>query len=236
MESKRLGIGIWWFGRPALSAHLMGFLMSFGRKKVTISLSVAALGLCAALVLPEAVSFAQQGPAEKLAAVIAPAKPVGSGTLAPTLIPTLTSETLPVGDGDDIVTASAAVEPAKVDTSDPELICMAKVVRHEAANQSRVGQLAVAQLIMNRLRTPGFPKTICGVVHQPGQFFNTNTYHPSKADRLWQTAWDVSVEARHTLSESVIGKALFYNTARARSAFHAGRKHIATIGDHAFFR
>jgi len=201
--------------------------MSTGRKTIAYTLSAAALGW--ALFLPEADSFAAQGVAEIESPAMAAALTEPMADIIAPQTPNVPL-TEPAPDA-----AQAPKSIAAADTNDPDLICLAKVVRHEAANQSRTGQLAVAQLIMNRLRSPIFPKTVCGVIHQAGQFFNTHSYNPSKSDRLWQTAWDVAVEARAGTAESVIGTAIYYNTARARSAFHAKRKHVATIGDHAFY-
>ncbi|MGF7147525.1 spore germination cell wall hydrolase CwlJ-like protein [Sphingomonas zeicaulis] len=201
--------------------------MSAGRKTFLIAtLSVAAV---ASMAVPETYSLAASSLVEpKPAAVV--------GAEAPIQIAPATAESQPAMIATDTTVADAGAEPAlQVNEADPELVCMAKVVRHEAANQPRDGQLAVAQLIMNRLRSPKFPKTVCGVVHQAGQFFNTNTYNPSRNDRMWRTAMDVSIEARNAMRESVIGNAIYYNAARTRSAFHAGRKLAATIGDHAFY-
>ena len=85
--------------------------------------------------------------------------------------------TVSVGPGPDaapaaVITLDARVaqEGADVVALDPELECMAKVVHHEAANQSLKGQLAVAQLILNRVKSPLFPKSICAVVKsRPGR-------------------------------------------------------------------
>ena len=205
----------------------MGLLMSAGRKTFLIAtLSVATV---AAMAVPETYSLAASSLVEPKPAAV-------TGAEAPIVIAPAAAEPQPALIATDTTVADAGAEPAlAIDEADPELVCMAKVVRHEAANQPRDGQLAVAQLIMNRLRSPKFPKTVCGVVHQAGQFFNTNTYHPSRNDRLWRTAMDVSIEARNAMRESVIGNAIYYNAARTRSAFHAGRKLAATIGDHAFY-
>ena len=78
--------------------------------------------------------------------------------------------------------ARVVVAGADIDHLDGDLACMAKAIHHEAANQSLKGQLALAQLIMNRVKSPLFPKTICAVVNQAGQFFHTARYHPHSSD------------------------------------------------------
>ncbi len=44
--------------------------------------------------------------------------------------------------------------------------CLARAVYFEARSESEMGQLAVAKVILNRVKSPNYPKTICGVVYQ----------------------------------------------------------------------
>lgn len=46
------------------------------------------------------------------------------------------------------------------------LDCLATAIYYEAASESDDGQRAVAQVILNRVRNPAFPATVCGVVYQ----------------------------------------------------------------------
>src|SRR3546814_18161788 len=46
------------------------------------------------------------------------------------------------------------------------LTCLADAVYYEAASESDAGQRAVAQVVLNRVRHPAFPATVCGVVFQ----------------------------------------------------------------------
>jgi len=62
-----------------------------------------------------------------------------------------------------------------------ELDCMATNIYFEASTQSRVGKIAVAQVTMNRVRSPEFPNSICGVVYQGPQ--------NRKNRRLCQFSW-----------------------------------------------
>lgn len=146
------------------------------------------------------------------------------------IIPTIDSSEV----SDDASEKVAVADPAPLDEA--ELTCMAKVVHHEAANQPRAGQLAVAQLIMNRLESGRFAGTVCGVVHQAGQFFNTNTYHP-RPDARWQTAVEVSREAMTGVTADVVPGALFYHAAyQSAPRFFRSRQRVMTLGDHVFYR
>ena len=46
------------------------------------------------------------------------------------------------------------------------LMCMAANIYHEAKNQPRVGQIAVAQVVMNRVNDSRYPDNVCDVVKQ----------------------------------------------------------------------
>lgn len=134
-------------------------------------------------------------------------------------------------------TPASAKPKAEVASIDPELECMAKVVRHEAANQSRQGQRAVAEIVMNRVRSGRFPSTICDVVNQPGQFFNTASYNPRRDTAQWQTAVDVSREVMAGQGDNVAAGAYFYHAAyQAPNRFFRGRQQVLAMGDHVFYR
>ena len=61
--------------------------------------------------------------------------------------------------------------PASV-FSKPEQACLAKGIYFEARSEPVRGQAAVAQVILNRVRNPAYPKSICGVVYQNDDWFN----------------------------------------------------------------
>ena len=54
--------------------------------------------------------------------------------------------------------------------SDPQQHCLASAVYFEARGESLEGQLAVAEVVLNRTRSGRYPGTICAVVRQPAQF------------------------------------------------------------------
>jgi spore germination cell wall hydrolase CwlJ-like protein len=130
-----------------------------------------------------------------------------------------------------------APEPAPRRTAsadmDGELECLAKVVLHEAGNQGRVGMTAVAEVVMNRLKNPRFPKTICGVILQRGQFFNVHAYN-GRRDPRWSQAVAIARAVRDGESGSVTNGALFFRN--QHGAPFRGRTRVATIGAHAFYR
>ena len=51
-----------------------------------------------------------------------------------------------------------------------EIKCLATAIYHEANAESVKGQIAVANVIMNRVESKDFPNSVCGVISQKGQF------------------------------------------------------------------
>lgn len=62
-----------------------------------------------------------------------------------------------------------------------QLTCMATNIYHESANESDLGKIAVAMVVLNRVASPDFPDTICEVVHQPSR----NARKPRSCQFSW---------------------------------------------------
>jgi spore germination cell wall hydrolase CwlJ-like protein len=129
-----------------------------------------------------------------------------------------------------------AAESADIAALDPELECMAKVVHHEAANQPLTGQLAVAQLILNRVKSPLFPKSICAVVNQRGQFFQTAAYRAPVTSPRWRVSVAIARIAREEALPPVAPGALFYHASYASPSWAHRRTLVARIGEQVFYR
>ncbi len=133
----------------------------------------------------------------------------------------------------DVRVAAAGQNVASLDS---ELECMAKVVHHEAANQSLRGQLAVAQLILNRLKSPLFPKTICAVVNQRGQFFQTRAWPAPVHSPRWHTSVAIARIAREANMPEIAPGALFYHAAFVTPPWSKRRVKVGRIGENVFYR
>ena len=177
------------------------------------------------------------------AAIVASAMLPVSAVLADTLVlaptPALAEAAAPMTDEDFAAAQPLQPAPARAlasAASDADLECIAKVVLHEAGNQPRDGQLAVAQLIMNRVESGRFADTACGVANQPGQFFNTAAYNPRR-DARWDTALEVAREAMDNVGAEVVPGALFYHaTYQQAPRFFRTRARVMTLGGHVFYR
>jgi len=127
--------------------------------------------------------------------------------------------------------------PAITAKMDQDLECMAKVVLHEARNQPRSGQLAVAQLIMNRVGNSRFGNSVCAVVNQRGQFFRTASYNPRRDSADWMKAVEVARQAMAGDGDQVVPGAVYFHAAHhAPNRFFRSRERISMVGDHIFYR
>jgi spore germination cell wall hydrolase CwlJ-like protein len=126
-----------------------------------------------------------------------------------------------------------------------ELRCMATAIYFEARGESIRGQIAVGQVIMNRVRSDFYPKTICGVVFQ-GQW-NRNACQFSfacdgqtdaiKETEQWTTALDVAkqvISGKAYLNE--IAEATHYHAVYVRPDWARQVRRIKQIGIHIFYK
>lgn len=121
--------------------------------------------------------------------------------------------------------------------------CLATVALYEAGDDPR-GQRAVMQVVLNRVRAPGFPKTVCGVVYQ-GAGLPTGCQFSFACDgsvtRRPETAgWEAARErAKHALAGAVfapVGTATHYHTDWVVPYWSDSLSKIAKIDTHIFYR
>jgi hypothetical protein len=117
-------------------------------------------------------------------------------------------------------------------------------VYYEAASESDEGQAAVAQVVLNRLRNPPFPKTVCGVVFE-GSKLSTGcqfsfTCDGSLARRPDDTGWNrarkVAVRALSGYVLKSIGDATHYHTMWVVPYWQPSVVKLTQIGAHIFYR
>ncbi len=108
---------------------------------------------------------------------------------------------------------------------------MARAVYSESRGESFEGQVAVASVILNRLANPRFPKTISGVLFQPGAFTAVDD------GQFWMTPDDsayLAVQAALDGWDPTNGAFYYYNPAVATSRWSFTRPVTRTIGSHVF--
>jgi hypothetical protein len=126
-----------------------------------------------------------------------------------------------------------------------EQSCLATAVYYEARSESELGQLAVAKVILNRVRDPGYPKTICGVVYQGADRGHGCQFSFACDGRAEQPrsgkAWD---EARQIASRAMAGEgdvkiistATHYHADYVQPRWAGTMKRLIKIGRHVFYR
>ncbi|HEX7741200.1 MAG TPA: cell wall hydrolase [Sphingobium sp.] len=121
--------------------------------------------------------------------------------------------------------------------------CLAAAQLYEAGDDA-IGERAVAQVVLNRVRHPAFPKTVCGVVFQ-GQERSTGCQFTFTCDGALtrtppQAAWERAREiAKAALAGTVfkpVGYATHYHTDWVVPYWSGSLDKIAAVGTHLFFR
>ncbi|MBT3070652.1 cell wall hydrolase [Rhodomicrobium sp. Az07] len=126
-----------------------------------------------------------------------------------------------------------------------ELRCMATAIYFEARDEPAKGQIAVAQVVMNRIRSPFYPKTICGVVYQGERrrtgcqfsFTCTGKRNSVKERKEWATAVKL---AKQVIAGEVWLDEVSYATHYHATYVHPSWRHelikVTQIGGHIFYR
>jgi|KBSSwiStaDraftv2_1062776.scaffolds.fasta_scaffold20037_3 spore germination cell wall hydrolase CwlJ-like protein len=140
---------------------------------------------------------------------------------------------------------AAHLEAARIRAA--ELRCLAENVYFEARGEPLDGQYAVAEVTLNRTRSPYFPKTVCGVVHDTRwdperrrfvAHFSWTQMEP-KSDP-WGPAWqDAIAVAGAVYDESYMPRvpdALYYHAIGVQPYWASSRHQVARIGNHVFYR
>lgn len=120
-----------------------------------------------------------------------------------------------------------------------DLEMMMAVIYCEAGYESYEGKVALANVILNRVRDKRFPNTIRGVLYQKGQFTVVKTAKYKKALATYKTSNNKYMKesmkaAKAALAgENNIGKRVFYNGCRHET--HRSHKNPLRIGNHLFW-
>lgn len=133
-------------------------------------------------------------------------------------------------------TLSAAVAAQDLSVSDRELNCLAVGVYYEAKGEPLAGQLAVAEVILDRTTSGRFPRSVCSVLTQRGQFsFVHGGQIPTPPNNdHWRKAMAVAKVAQKDLWESPVDGALYFHARHVSP--HWKRPRAGTVGNHIFYR
>jgi spore germination cell wall hydrolase CwlJ-like protein len=123
--------------------------------------------------------------------------------------------------------------------------CLARAVYFEARSESALGQMAVAKVILNRVKAPNYPKSICGVVYQGSHRRNSCQFSfacDGQADDVRQPeAW---AQAKHIAKRAIAGDkavaakmqgALFYHADYVKPKWARSMRKVMKVGRHIFY-
>lgn len=134
-----------------------------------------------------------------------------------------------------------------------ERTCLAEAIYHEARGEPEAGQWAVAQVILNRVKSSRYPSTICGVVYQNAsrghscQFSFACDGAPDgggvgniivreswvKANLIAKAAYDLY--SKDELQPVLPSTVLFYHNDKVNPSWASSMRRVASIGDHIFY-
>lgn len=148
----------------------------------------------------------------------------------------------PIGP-DDHAWAATPLPPSAFSAREQQ--CLASGIYFEARGEAARGQAAVAQVILNRVRNPAYPGTICDVVYQNEDWRNRcqfsfacdNIKDRIRSEYHWKMAREVAMAVtagKIWLPE--VGSSTHYHAVYVRPAWARTMKKVGRIGLHVFYR
>lgn len=139
-----------------------------------------------------------------------------------------------------------AANPLPASTfSAKEQKCLAEAIYFEARGENLKGQAAVAQVVLNRVRNPAYPNTVCGVVYQNVKWRNRCQFsfacdgkrHRITEKRHWRIAQDIAkAVAAGQIWLADVGSSTHYHAVYVRPRWARSMYKMEKIGQHIFYR
>jgi len=175
------------------------------------------------------------------------ANPAAQARLPPAVVPAGSMPGDPVAFDTGIAAAQVRVTPTLEELvgafvergdEDEEHLCLAKAVYFEARGESLQGQLAVAEVILNRAASRRYPSTICKVVTQPAQFSFVRRGRLPRVNRssaAWRIALAIADVARKDLAQALAPDVLWYHASYVSPSWGRRLTRVTRIGTHIFY-
>ena len=123
------------------------------------------------------------------------------------------------------------------------LLCLTQAVYYEAGFEPLAGRRAVAQVVLNRMRHPAYPKSICGVVYQRNStpvcqfsFVCDGSLLRQPSAGAWREAHEVAAAALAGYVEQSVGSATHYHADYVAPRWAPMLAKVAKLGAHIFYR
>lgn len=125
-----------------------------------------------------------------------------------------------------------------------ELDCLTSAVYFEARGETPQGQAAVAQVVLNRVKHPAFPKSVCGVVFQGSNrhtgcqfsFACDGSMRSRRETGAWSRARKIAARALSGAVVGNVGQATHFHTTYVTPSWGPQMRRVAQVGLHVFYR
>ena len=123
-----------------------------------------------------------------------------------------------------------------------DLDCLTQAVYYEARGETPAGQAAVAQVVLNRVRHPAFPKSVCSVVFQRAfgvcqfSFACDGSMRRGREAGAWNRARKVASRAIAGYVMSAVGNATHFHTINVSPGWGPRLTRVGQVGLHIFYR
>ncbi|MEA3048373.1 MAG: hypothetical protein QOG84_209 [Sphingomonadales bacterium] len=153
--------------------------------------------------------------------------------------------TIPIAGGPNVQAPSTIFRAASALDQARSLDCLAQAIYYEARSETEDGQRAVAQVVLNRVRHPAYPSSVCGVVYQGPlragggcQFTFTcdGSLAAPPAGEAWLRARRIAAEALAGSVYAPVGLATHYHTQQVLPIWAFKLAKAEVIGNHIFYR
>jgi len=128
---------------------------------------------------------------------------------------------------------SVTVGGTAVGYKNSDVMLLARLVSAEAKGEPYKGQIAVAAVVLNRVKSSSFPNSIPDVIYEPGAF------SPVANGEIWKEPVSSAISAVNealTGTDPAYGALFFFNPAKTTNAYIWSRPQIIRIGNHIFTR
>lgn len=126
---------------------------------------------------------------------------------------------------------------------DQALTCLTQAIYYEAANEPEAGKRAVAQVVLNRVRHPAYPSSVCGVVYEGWDkpvcqftFVCDGSLRRVPMATKWREARDIARAALAGRVEASVGTATHYHADYVLPRWAYTLAKVEQIGHHLFYR
>lgn len=143
------------------------------------------------------------------------------------------------------VTQEDTIEKLVSEIDAKELSCLTRAIYYEASGEPRAGKIAVANVVMNRLNDPRYPKTLCKVVYQRAAINGVLIYQFSWAafkelfqpnNKAWQESHDIALQVlTEGQPDDIIKRtnAMFFHSIDVNPGWRLRK--VIQIGRHIFY-